>query len=117
VGKDGSTQDQRTERERDPIVMLVQWESMQDGSIRPRSQRRRVVTFDGGDGSGGPMTAANLTVHAPGGLPRSLQEVLPSLLARSLLHRPQRPRGEARAEQEVVRVRSILGVFGDADHA
>lgn len=117
VGKDGSTQTARIERDSDPVLMILQWESMQDGSIQPRTQGRRIVRFAAGDESGGPMAASNLTVHAPGGLPRALQEVLPSLLARSLLHRPQRPRGEARADEEVVRVRSILGVFGHRDHA
>lgn len=115
VGKDGSTQDARVERDREPVLMVVQWESMQDGSIQPRTRRPRVVTFNAGGGQGGPMTATNITVHAPGGLPQALRDILPGILSRSLVQRDRR--AQDRAEAEVVRIRSILSSFGDPDHA
>lgn len=127
VGKDGSSQDERTERSADPILMLMSWETSASGAIAGPGPRHRVVHFDAGDGTGGPMSATNLTVTAPGALPAGLRDVLPRLLARNLVRRSSlaRPQQQQRSvptlspddDVEVVRLRTILSQFVDGDGA
>jgi hypothetical protein len=124
VGKDGSSQDERIERAADPILMLMSWESSASGAIAGPRARHRVVHFSAGDSTGGPMSATNLTVTAPGALPSGLRDVLPGLLSRNLVRRATLARPQQRMpalspddDSDVVRVRTILSQFADGDVA
>lgn len=100
VGKDGlSGEERRARREQ------------AERTLRP--QLHHVIAFVGGDV--GPLAPENLTVVAPGGVPRGLRDLLPDLLRRNLLADAGRVVGGGRGGG--VRVRSLLSPFGEGDHA
>ena len=115
TGKDGESGEaraarQQAQRDRERAAMGAMGGAMGGvGSVQ-------VIAFVGGDA--GPMHSGNLNFMAPAGLPPALRELLPDLLQRGLVSDAMRQMGQGgRGGRGVLRVRSILSPFGDADHA